>query len=75
LRGDLRPGKPLCAKTGYLGAVHDYTRTAKAFALRPRIPQSGPDTLGNQAALQLRYSTQDRENLSARWRGRVERFR
>jgi hypothetical protein len=48
---DVRPGKPLLAKAGYRGAVHDHAGTPKPLSLCTCVPKPGADALGNQAAL------------------------
>src|SRR6267143_6540479 len=56
---DAHPGKPLCPKAAYSGAVHDHTRLAEALGPRTCIPQSSVDTLGNQDAFKRKKSATD----------------
>jgi hypothetical protein len=58
-----------------LESVGSDPRPTDAFALRACVAQTGPDTLGNQAALQLSHSTQDRKDHFAGGRAGIDVLR
>lgn len=46
-------------RSGNLASISGDFRSTKVLTLRTRVPQTGPDALGNQAALQLGHGAQN----------------
>jgi hypothetical protein len=71
---DLTPASPGFAKSRDPCGVHVHSWAAESLTAGSCVAQARPDTLGNQAALQLGNCPQDRKYHPACRRGRVERF-
>ena len=69
--GNLAYGAPLGAKAGYLRAVRNQAGPSQLLSFGLGVPQSSPNSLGNQRTLQFGDGTQDGEHHFPGRRGSI----
>ena len=75
LLADRAPGAAQGAQGGDSGSIHGDSRPFEPLTFGPRIPDTGTDSLGDQAALQFGHGTEDRKDHLARGRAGVHLLR